>query len=424
MSALNNQTNRNTGRYFFATSENGEQTLGLQYGTAGSPALSTMAVTISGAGGNGVIVNQAPQFVATEFVLGDEAVCGGSASTYFTPSTLTSNYVGFNLSVDRAPGSGATTIESYGGNGTGGFEFLNRGVNSILLSTNSVGMNEVIKSSFAREGAAAVLNTAGTFATGQLWADQHNSVALPAGGGGRLCFTIEDISGINTQNRWSIGTTQAPTGNQQGSDFALYSYLDNGSFNSAPLTVKRDTGAMAIANLSSAFNLVSTATYVPVFPASKTNVEFGAPGNHVVPIAGASNQATPYVALFSTSVTGLNPNTQNLISLNFVNTLSSGNQLVNYKVGFSTATAYTNLLQTAYVPGGGFTPSGVPGPTSPSGQTLVCGACDSDGINADGSATLYVLGQLTNPNATTDLLFINKGVVTEATKNALVWRPL
>lgn len=425
MSALNNQTNRNGSRYFFATSENGEQTLGLQFGTAGSPALSTMAVTISGAGGNGVIVNQAPQFVASEFVLGDEAVLGGSASTYFTPSTLTSNFVGFNLTTDRLPGSGITTIEAYGGNGTyGGFEFLNRGVNSVLLSTNSAGMNEVIKSNFGREGAAGVLNTAGTFATGAVWAAQHNSVDYPTGGGGRLCFTIEDVSGINTLNRWSIGTTQPPTGNTQGSDLAIYSYLDDGNFNQVPLSLKRDNGAMSILNISSIQTEVSTGSYfASVYPASKTNVEFGADSNVAV-IAGSSNQAFPYMPLLSTPLTGLNPNGQTFLSINWANALSTGSNHVNFKVGFSTGTAYTNLVQTAYVPGGQWTPSDQPSTNTPLGHTLLTGCVDPDGVNPDGSGVLYVLGQLSDPNATADQIFIAKGLVTEATRNALVWRPI
>ena len=76
MSALNNQTNRNISRYFFATAEaSGDQTLGLQYGTTGgSPNLSTMAVTISGAGGNGVIVNTAPSFQATDYIFAEEGM--------------------------------------------------------------------------------------------------------------------------------------------------------------------------------------------------------------------------------------------------------------------------------------------------------------------------------------------------------------
>lgn len=424
MSALNNQTNRNLGRYFFATSENGEQTLGLQYGTAGSPALSTMAVTISGAGGNGVIVNQAPQFVATEFVLGDEAVCGGSASTYFTPSTLTSNFVGFNLSVDRAPGSGITTIESYSGNAPfGGYEFLSRGVNSELVSTNKAGINSYI-SSIGRPGATAVLGASGTFVAGTGIASQLISVDVPAGGGGRGCFNITDLSGAVPLQRWSMGTTTIPSGGNQGSDFALYSYLDNGNFNQIPLTAKRDNGAMSILNISSIQTEVSTGSYyASIYPASKTNVEFGADSNVEV-IAGASNQAFPFMPLLSTPLTGLNPNGQTFLSINWANALSTGSNHVNFKVGFSTGTAYTNLIQTAYVPGGNFTPSDQPGPNTPIGHTLLTGCVDPDGVNPDGSGMLYVLGQLSDPNAPADQIFIAKGLVTEATRNALVWRPI
>ena len=160
MSANNLQTNRNANRYFFATSENGEQTLGLQFGTTGgSPNLSTMAVTISGAGGNGVVVNAAPSFVATEYVFAEEGM-GVYGSTYFTPSTLATSITGINLSTDRIPASGVACLESYGGNGaTRGFEFLNRGVDSALLSTS---MDSYV-SSIGYPGATAVLTPSGTF---------------------------------------------------------------------------------------------------------------------------------------------------------------------------------------------------------------------------------------------------------------------
>lgn len=347
MSANFLNTNRNASRYFFATSENGEQTLGLQYGTTGGAApISTMAVTISGTQGNGVIVTEAPCYLATEFMLAENALMGGTNSTYNTLSSINTTLSGFNISTDRFPGTGITTIESYATNGNiKGYEFLSRGLNSQLLSTN---MDSYI-SSIGRPGATAVLGATGTLA----------------------------VNALINQNQ------------------------------SVPLTTPGNYGST-----------------VPVFPASKSNVEFGAAGNGSVPIAGASNQPTPYVVLFSTPMTNLNPNTQTLLDINFINSLSSGSQSVNYKVGFSTSTAYTNILQTSYVPGGGFTPSGVPSGTSPQGATNICCMLDSDGINPDGTATLYVQGQLSNPTGAADLIFIKKGSVTEPTRNALVWRPV
>lgn len=352
MSALNNQTNRNQNRYFFATSENGEQTLGLQYGTTGgTPNISTMAVTISGSGGNGVIVNQAPAFGATEYVFGEEAVFAGSASSYFTPSTLTTTVAGINLTTDRSAGSGIACIESYGTNGhTGGFEFLSRGVDAALLSTPM----DTFISSIGRPGATAVLGASGTFVANTL-------------------------------------TFQSQT---------------------IPINDPSNPGAQ-----------------VPVFPASKTNQEFGAEGKTEI-LAGATSNAalygSPWAPLFSTPIAGLNPNTQTFVSINWVDGLSSGSNHVNYKVGFSTATAYTNTLVTTYVPGSGgtWTPSDIPGPTSPLGGTLVTACLDPDGIAADGSAMLYVQGQFSDPGAPADQIFIAKGLVTEATRNALVWRPI
>jgi hypothetical protein len=345
MSANFLNTNRNATRFFFATTENGEQDLGLAFGTTGgTPSLSTMSVTLSGGGGS-EIVNIAPQFLATEFCLGEQALIAGTASQYFTASTLTSTVTGVNISSDRLGGTGTACIESYAGNGSlRGFEFLSRGLNAELISTIDTTTNLWL-SSIGRPGATAVLGGTGTFGTANLTSFSQQ--------------TFFDVSG-------SIST-------------------------------------------------------ISLYPAYKDNTEFGADSN-VVTIAGSSNQATPFVPLFSTPVTGLNPNTQTFLSINWANALSTGSNHVNFKVGFSTATAYTNLLQTSYVPGGSFTPSGQLSASSPVGHTLLSGCCDSDGINADGTAMLYVLGQLSDPNAPADLLFIAKGQVSEATRNALVYR--
>lgn len=162
--ALNNQTNKNNSRFFFATAEAaGDQTLGLQFGTSGgTPNLSTMAVTISGTGGNGVIVNQAPSFQASEYIFAEEGM-GVYGSTYFTPSTLATTITGISFSSDRTPASGIACIESYAGNGSvGGFEFLGRGVGGALFSTP---MNDVL-STLGAPGALAALDINGNFICG------------------------------------------------------------------------------------------------------------------------------------------------------------------------------------------------------------------------------------------------------------------
>jgi len=427
MSANFLNTNRNTSRYFFATSEDGEQTLGLQFGTTGGvPNLSTMAVTISGSGGNGVIVTEAPQFNATEFVLGEEAVLGGGAG-YFSPSTLTSNYTGFSLSSDRVAGSGITSIESYRGNGiTGGFEYLVHGVGGALLSTTNVGINSYI-SSIGRTGATAVLGATGNFVTASETASLFQSSDEATTGGGRACFLINDLSGaaVSPLPRWGMGTRDVPIGLDSGSDFTIYRYGDAGSFLGTGYSVRRSDGAFEMPNCSSVFTTISTGVSAQVFPASKTNVEFGADSNVVV-VAGASNQAFAFMPLLSTSLTGLNPNGQTFLSINWANALSTGSNHVNFKVGFSTSTAYTNLIQTVYVPGtgGSWTPSDQPGLATPVGHTLITGCIDPDGVNPDGSGVLYVLGQLSDPTAAADQLFLAKGQLSEPTRNALIWRPI
>ena len=412
MSALNNQTNRNSGRYFFATAEDGEQTLGLQYGTTGGAApISTMAVTISGTQGNGVIVSEAPCYLATEFMLGEDAMMGGTNSTYNTLSSINTTLSGFNISKDRVPGSGRTTIESYNTNGVGGFEFLNRGVNSALTST----MMDSWFSAQGAPGATATLFPNGDLATGRnLVTNCGISLAAQTGGGGAGSWNIADLSGGIGRTRWSIFKYGIETGGNTGTNLALGAYNDNGSFNSNVFTATRATGAMAITNLSSITNQVSTGTYANVFPCTKDNTEFGIPGaNNTAPITGALS------VLFSTPVANLNPNTQSLVNINFANAISSASKYVDYKIGFSTATAYTNILQTAYLPGGGWTPGGAP---STIGNTNICCILDPDGLNPNGTGFLYVAGRTLD--GSTDTIYIDKGLVTEPTRNALCYRPI
>jgi hypothetical protein len=348
MSANFLNTNRNSNRFFFATTEAGEQDLSLEYGTSGGiPNLSTMSVALSGGGGS-VVVNQAPQFIASQFVAGEQALLTGTDSTYFTMSTLTSSIVGVNISSDRQGGTGTTCIESYAGNGSlGGFEFLNRGLGSQLLSTGNVLYNDYL-TGINRPGAIGVLGATGTMA----------------------------VNGVITTNIGGILSTNI-------------------------------TGA--------------------IYPTSKTNIEFQAGTSSIVAVAGStSNQAlygNTYAPLFSTALTGLNPIGKTFVSVNWANALSTGSNLVTYKVGFSTATAFTNTLSTHSVPGlaGSFTPSDLPGATTPIGATLITSAVDPDGVNADGTGTLYVLAQLPDPAAAADLLYLDKGAATEPSRYAITW---
>jgi len=418
MSANNLQTNRNANRFFFATAENGEQTLGLQYGTTGgTPNLSTMAVTISGGGGNGVITNFAPSYAATDYIFAEQGM-GVYGSTYFTPSTLVTSVGGINLSSDRLAGTGIACIESYGTNGnTRGFEFLSRGVDAELLSTNSVGINNYM-SSIGREGATAVLGASGTLLTSGVQASVVNSLEVQTGPGGRGCFTIQDLSGANgvtAQARWSIGTSGIPTGGNTGSDYTLYSYSDAGAFLGAPYKVRRADGAFSIQNISSITTVDASGAIGQVFPVLKDNTEFGIPAVGNTAVVNGTLQV-----LFSTPVANLNPNHQTLLNINWANALSTGNGHLNFKVGFSTATAYTNIFQTAYVPGGAFSPSGAP--TTILGHTNICCILDPDGLDASGAGFLYIAGQTSD--GSTDLLYLDKGTVTEPTRNALCYKTI
>lgn len=429
MASLFNQTTVNqTPRYFFATRTEGEQDLYTQTGLVAG--LSTFNVGITGAGGNLVQIDTMPQVTGTEFVTGEQAVFAGTASQYLTLSTINTGALGVSISHDRVPGSGLACIESYSGNGSfRGFEFLSRGLNSELISTVYNGINVAI-STVGSVGATAKMSANGSFITGDTTCGAFSATEYPSGqggfGAGRPCYGIRDISGADNATsyaRWTIGTTGLPTGGNAGSDYTLFAYNDAGNFTTSPMKVRRSDGAFQIANISSIQNSAPAGT-AQVFPASKANTEFGEGTG--VPIAGASNQATPYVVLFSTPVSGLNPNTQTLLNINFINSLSTASNLVNYKVGFSTATAYTNILQSSYVPGigGSWTPAGIPGATSPTGATNICAMLDSDGLNPDGTGFLYVAGQFANPNEPADLIYVKKGYVSEATRNALVYRPV
>jgi len=429
--ALNLQTNKNLSRYFFATTENGEQTLGLQYGTTGgSPNLSTMAVTISGSSGNGVVVNTAPSFQATDYIFAEQGL-GAYGSTYFTPSTLATSVTGINLSSDRLPGSGIACIESYGGNGsTGGVEFLCRGVDGVVVSSINTQFNQWV-STLGRPGATMVIGASGTILAGnEFEAPFFTSLGPGAGGGGRPCFGIQDLSGAGgttPQARWAIGTTGIATGANVGSDFALFGYDDAGSFLNAPLSVRRADSAMAIANISTISAELGGTSKGQVFPIVADNSEFGAE-NSTFALAGATSNQSLYgltfPVLFSTPVANLNPNLQSLVNINFANALSSGSNHVNYKLGFSTATAFTNIIQTSYVPGGQFTPSDLPSATTPLGHTNICAVLDPDGLSASGDGFLYVMGQLSDPGASADQLFIAKGTSSEPTRNALTYKTI
>ena len=416
MSANNNQTNRNANRFFFATSENGEQTLGLQYGTTGgTPNLSTMAVTISGGQGNGVIVNTAPSFQATDYIFAEEGL-GVYGSTYFTPSTLATSITGINLSTDRVAGSGIAAIESYAGNGAvGGFEFLSRGVDSALLSTSTDYMNTYI-TGLGNPGATAVVTKQGTMVVPLVQSAVVNSLQ-PVSGGGTGCFGIFDLSGTTTKNRWALGKFGVTPGGNAGSDLALFSYQDDGTFLGNPLTVRRSDGAMAIGNISSIQALGGGAAGGQVFPIVKDNTEYG---------VGVSVISPTLQVLFSTPVVNLNRNLQSMVNINFENSLSSGSASVNYKIGFSTSTAYTNIIQSSYVPGlgGSWTPSDVPGAATPMGYTNICCVLDPDGLDGSGSGNLYIAAQLSDPSAASDQIYVKKGAVTEATRYSLSYKTI
>jgi len=429
--ARNLQTNINANRYFFATQEAGEQELFLSTIGGGGPNgnISSLAVGISGPSGNAVVISEGPSYMASEFISADEGAVFGSGSSYWTASTITSTIAGISLSTDRLAGSGTAVIESYGTNGSlGGLEFLSRGANSVLVSTTSVGINQYM-STVGRPGASAVLGQSGTFLTGSVQASGYNAIDLETNSGGKGCYAMTDLSGgTQTVTKWAMGMsgTVGP-GGAGGSDYALYAYKDDGSFSLAPLLIQRKDGSMAVQNISSIVATAGGTSRGQVFPIVKDPVEFGADSNVAI-IAGATSNAalfgSSWAPLFSTPVVNLNPTYQTLMNINWANALSTGSNHVTFKIGFSTATAYTNTLQTAYAPGGQWTPSDFPSAASPLGFTNLCTVLDPDGLSASGDGFLYVLGQLSDPAAPADKIFIAKNIVSESTRNSLCYKTI
>ena len=412
--ALNLQTNINQNRYFFATQEAGEQQLYLS--TSVVSGLSTQSIGITGSAGNQVNYTTAPYFVASEFLGSDQGLGVGGSSTYWTQSTINTSLGGISLSTDRIPGSGRASIESYGTNGVGGFEFLCRGVNSQVVSTTQTYMDNYL-SSIGSPGATALLQPTGALNVSLGMTTPFYTSLQPSLSSLRSHYGIQDLSGplgVTRIPRWTIGTSNLATGGNAGTDLCIFGFSDNGTYLGNYLEIQRAKGAKNIQNISTVTNLVSTATYAKVFPCTKDNVEFGIPGaNNTTDISGALS------VLFSTAVTGLNPNTQTLLSINWGNALSTGSNYVDYKLSFSTATAYTNVLQTAFLPGGGWTPGGAP---STIGNTNICCVLDPDGLNPGGDGFLYVAARTLDGSV--DKIYLDKGIVTEPTRYSLNYRPL
>jgi len=244
MAANFNQTNKNGTRYFFATTEEGEQDLFVN--TVAAAPFTDFYVGISGSGGNQVQINQMPDVIGTVTTGGEEMLYAGTASTYKTLSTLSATATGISLTTDRTPGTGIATIESYRSNGsTGGFEFLSRGTNSQLLSTP---MDSYL-SSIGRPGATAVIGASGSVVAGAaIVGTSAVSQSLPDVTGGVGCFNINDLSGGASVGRWSWFKYGAPAGADSGSDLALASYNDAGTFVASAMTARRATGKIATIN--------------------------------------------------------------------------------------------------------------------------------------------------------------------------------
>jgi len=254
--ALNLQTNVNAKRYFFATQEAGEQELYLSTLSGGGPNgnISSLAVGISGPAGNAVVVSEAPSYIASEFVSADQGMATGLAN-YWTLSTLSTSFTGLSLSADRLGGTGTACIEAYGGNGSlGGYEFLSRGNDGVVVSSINTQFNQWV-STLGRPGATMVIGASGTVLAGnEFEAPYFTSLGPGPGPGGRPAFGIQDLSGVGgltPQARWAIGTSGIASAGNVGSDYTLFSYDNSGNFLRSDMIVRRSDGATTIGNLSS-----------------------------------------------------------------------------------------------------------------------------------------------------------------------------
>ena len=341
MASLQNQTSINSNRFFFATTEAGEQVLNTSTQASGN--FTDFFVGISGPQGNSVQINQMPDIIGTVTTGGEEMLYAGTASTYKTLSSLSVTAVGTSISVDRIPGSGLTTIESYAANGPyKGFEFLARGVNSALQSTP---MDSYL-STIGAPGACAKLGGNGQFVAGQgVVAPVAVSLSPPDVAGGIGCFSIDDLSGGNPYGRWSFFKFNPTSGSNAGSDLALGAYNDNGNFLGTALTASRAKAQIATINgYAYPQPLLST-----ICTGSQT-------------ITMTSNTPTILFSTTSASTSNLVPGQNYLIDLPAGVTVSNPGATgafleLGARIGGSGAGF--NYLQTMFVPPGGLPAQGV-----------------------------------------------------------------
>jgi hypothetical protein len=195
-------------------------------------------------------------------------------------------------------------------------------------------------------------------------------------GNGTDAFIMTDISGVI---RWGIGTSGVEAGGNSGDNFAVFAYADNGGFLSAPLTINRASGGVAMSNgLTVGNTLISTGPLV-----ADSAVVGGAAtvGGGVLQINGPAGLSRVYdavynppdvgadVLLFTAAADGVTPITTNTYS-----PARTGLHIVSL-------TIQANAAGFAWIPGS---------------AALLYGLTYNGGANIEAGAQLYC-SLITNP---------------------------
>jgi hypothetical protein len=121
----------------------------------------------------------------------------------------------------------------------------NDGTGEYYFALNGGGTGPVVDSAFVATGLGSPPN-GGSFTTRS---EDTTGAGLPA-------FVMTDIPGVA---RWAIGTTGIEAGANSGDNFAIFAYADNGAFLTAPMTINRASGGVAMPNgLTVGNTLIST----------------------------------------------------------------------------------------------------------------------------------------------------------------------
>jgi hypothetical protein len=150
------------------------------------------------------------------------------------------NLDGYELQGIAKIGNGTSGVLHLSGNTRAGFSDFAPGGNAFLISTNAaLDMPYDVNSIFPGPGAGAIFN--GTANWPNYGASPSNWISGTAGSARQTYYLTGNLA------RWSTNTdTSTESGTDSGSNFGLYRYHDNGTFNDIPFGINRATGKISI----------------------------------------------------------------------------------------------------------------------------------------------------------------------------------